>query len=413
MFSKILLVLLLLPVLIMAQSNEHEIAMRKIGLEEAKKVPSPSLRLCEISGHIKGLKDGEKVVVKLFQTSELHYVKDEFINLDSTKVKNEKFYLGVMIPEGPRQLDIIIRNIPCKLVVSNDEKIVINTKGNQPIDSIRHSQIQNYMDITGSPTDLTYQHLSQARIMWEGTVGRLNGYLRKIKDSIGFDGALVDGIEVAKAKLHEEFYYDFLLNPDPSVYVKSAVLPVTRWFQSTSHRCSLLMDLYNSLNEEQKNSYYGKELREYARLSVGQPFPLFNFSSLDGKTIALKDVLAKNKITLVNFWGTNSRLSKYYHSELAEMYKQYHSKGLEIVAVSSDDYEALWKEYVSDAKFPWLNVIDKKGRIVDSLYHEYTMNEAGERNVTNVLLDSSGKIIAWDPTGIELQWYLWNALDVR
>ena len=30
-------------------------------------------------------------------------------------------------------------------------------------------------------------------------------------------------------------------------------------------------------------------------------------------------------------------------------------------------------------------------------------------NVTNVLLDAQGKIIAWDPHGIELQYYLWKA----
>ncbi len=48
----------------------------------------------------------------------------------------------------------------------------------------------------------------------------------------------------------------------------------------------------------------------------------------------------------------------------------------------------------------------KKGRVVDSVYHEFSAHPDKLRNVTNVLIDANGKIIAWDPTGLELQWYL-------
>ncbi len=60
---------------------------------------------------------------------------------------------------------------------------------------------------------------------------------------------------------------------------------------------------------------------------------------------------------------------------------------------------------------PWYQVSDLKGPkgIVNNIYHEY--GNPDYPNTTNVLLDEKGKIVAYDKTGVELQWYIARALD--
>ncbi len=59
---------------------------------------------------------------------------------------------------------------------------------------------------------------------------------------------------------------------------------------------------------------------------------------------------------------------------------------------------------------PWYQVSDLKGAnsVVHQVYNEYGPfgPKTATPNLTNVLLDNTGKVIAYDKTGVELQWYL-------
>ncbi len=71
-----------------------------------------------------------------------------------------------------------------------------------------------------------------------------------------------------------------------------------------------------------------------------------------------------------------------------------------MIGFSSDKYAELWKEAIQRYQLPWYHVSDLKGKdgVVDKVYHEYGTDKY-IRNTTNYLLDSTGKIIAYDPSG--------------
>lgn len=166
-----------------------------------------------------------------------------------------------------------------------------------------------------------------------------------------------------------------------------------------------------NLMTRQKKSYYAKVIKDWIPLSVGQPFPEFSLPDIKGNVRSLKDITSKSKITLVHFWANRSDRRKEFQDELRVQYNKYHSNGFNIVGISSDTLAGEWKEVVEREKFPWYNVSDLKGRegIVRKVYHEFGYNPEVP-NTTNVLIDASGKIIAWDVSGVELQWYLWKYL---
>jgi peroxiredoxin len=60
--------------------------------------------------------------------------------------------------------------------------------------------------------------------------------------------------------------------------------------------------------------------------------PAATFTTLEGKSIALSQL--HGKIVVVNFWATSCPGCVKEIPELAELYKQYNARGLEIIAVA-------------------------------------------------------------------------------
>jgi thiol-disulfide isomerase/thioredoxin len=62
--------------------------------------------------------------------------------------------------------------------------------------------------------------------------------------------------------------------------------------------------------------------------------PQFSFTSLEGKTVAMKDL--GNKVLIVDFWATWCGPCREEIPHLNELYSELKSKGLEIVGISMD-----------------------------------------------------------------------------
>lgn len=380
-----------------------------------------SLRGYTIKGRIQGLEDGVKVVMALWNNKGYHYYGDSFTFPDSAYVKNGEFHLSGFVPDGgPRRywMEFYRNNDYYKTIdiwIDNGENIKIT---GPDINSIDHEYIQHYVSIEGSPSNNSKMCLEPARFIYSQTILKLGNKIKRIQDSIGFSGPLIEEVIAAKAMLNHSYYVG-LLSPDdyhdPVVLKANAYLYIDFHF---SGHASFWMNVYKGLDEKLKNTFHGRWLKEIAILSVGQPFPEFNLPSPDGKGQALKDIVTKGKLTIVHFWSANSLDRKKYQDEIRVMYKRYHGKGLNVVGLFHNDLfdkpegkyldvVQQWKDVLKVEQFPWYNVIDAKGKDgpVENVYRE-----AGRNNTTNVVLDSEGKIIAWDVRGAELQYYLWKVL---
>ncbi len=77
---------------------------------------------------------------------------------------------------------------------------------------------------------------------------------------------------------------------------------------------------------------------------------------LRGRKQSLSDLVAANKVVLLDFTAYQTDYSPSYNMKLAELYKKYHAKGLEIYQVSLDADEQAWK--VAADNLPWVCVRD-------------------------------------------------------
>ena len=168
-----------------------------------------------------------------------------------------------------------------------------------------------------------------------------------------------------------------------------------KWNYSDLHRT------LNTLKEEALNTYHYKHLRErealMTQLKIGAKTPNFTSKTLENKTFRLTDEVRKHDYTLLNFWASWSRKSREENPELVKIYNKYNKKGFEIVGVSLDEDNALWKKAVKEDKLSWTQVCDFK-KWESSSAQTYMIKEVP----SNILIDREGKIIAFNLSTEEL-----------
>jgi peroxiredoxin len=71
-----------------------------------------------------------------------------------------------------------------------------------------------------------------------------------------------------------------------------------------------------------------------AEAVIGQPAPVLVAPMLDGKTFDLSAL--KDKVVLIHFWATWCAACREEMPALEAVWRQYHAKGLEVLAVSAD-----------------------------------------------------------------------------
>jgi peroxiredoxin len=71
-------------------------------------------------------------------------------------------------------------------------------------------------------------------------------------------------------------------------------------------------------------------------LKVGDYFPPFTLSDLNGSKISSSDLFSSNKVTLINFWGTFCGPCIREMPELEKLWQQYSGQGLGMVGIVLD-----------------------------------------------------------------------------
>lgn len=105
----------------------------------------------------------------------------------------------------------------------------------------------------------------------------------------------------------------------------------------------------------------------------------------------------RGKYTLYDFWTTWCGPCMTSNRELESVYNAYKAKGFEIVSISLDEDQEMWKEVIKKEKYQWPQYIDDKnfsGKL--ALYY-------GIRSVPiKILVDKNGIIIAIPSSDQEL-----------
>ena len=129
----------------------------------------------------------------------------------------------------------------------------------------------------------------------------------------------------------------------------------------------------DSLALSYPDSRYVKALRKEAERRMGYlemdaiinsaqqiGYPDVELPDIDGQKRKLSEVDAK--AILVQFWTASDLSQKMFNVDVLKgLYKDFHSKGLEIYQISLDADKILWAQVVKQQKHPWISVCDSRG----------------------------------------------------
>ena len=121
-----------------------------------------------------------------------------------------------------------------------------------------------------------------------------------------------------------------------------------------------------------------------ASTGIGNEAPDFTLLTKDGKEIKLSSF--RGKYVLVDFWASWCQPCRRENPNSVKVYKQYNSKGFEILGVSLDKDRDAWIKAIKDDGLSWTQVIDPDGNVAN----QYHVNSIP----STFLLDKEGKIIA-------------------
>ena len=145
-----------------------------------------------------------------------------------------------------------------------------------------------------------------------------------------------------------------------------------------------------SIYRDHLNDYIAKQ----ERLEVGQPFIDFTLQTKGGENVTLSERIAKNKLTLVDFWASWCGPCRHENPVVKAAYEQFHELGFDVIGVSVDQDEEAWLKAVEDDQLPWTQVRDSENKVSEDYMIYYIPS--------NFLFDNNGKMVAKGLRGEDL-----------
>jgi len=194
--------------------------------------------------------------------------------------------------------------------------------------------------ITGSKSQIEYEQLAK----------EIKPYYEKLKLETDREKARKLFAEVKNIKLKYAFN-------NPHSYVSAELIN----FHSRELPIDSIKMFYAGLDPNIKESSYGLDIQETIESYILIPFvdsgdvaPGFSSENSDGNVLSLNQF--KGKTVLLDFGAAWCVPCKKEIPEVKRIFDKYHSKGLEIIGISSDKDKTSWKENIKNEKLNWHHI---------------------------------------------------------
>lgn len=333
----------------------------------------------KISGKVEGLKDGDT----LYVTNDLQ----TGIPTDTLIVKDGKFELSgetdstyiAMIYSGARNelnapFFVEPGNITIKLVETPGASRVGGTKCNEQWQELNDSVMTIGKEINRIAEHIygnTIDEMEQQKGMEQ--IDKLNQRFSAIV------------VKTTEKNIKNEFGY-FLLTYYPEELIDNQT------------RKKLIDKLPEEMQKRPVIQEMLSNLKQADETAEGMTIKDFNQPGIDGTELSLMSEVAKNKITVIDFWASWCGPCRQEMPFMLEMFSKYKDKGLGIVGISLDEDSDSWKAATQQLNIPWIQMSDLKGW-ENAIAKHFCVNSIPH----TIVVDQQGKILKRGLRGEKLE----------
>ncbi|MFH2094841.1 MAG: TlpA disulfide reductase family protein [Bacteroidota bacterium] len=163
----------------------------------------------------------------------------------------------------------------------------------------------------------------------------------------------ITGVDMLMTKLHrEDAAYNFILEYLVKGFEKFQYDEVLEHIASHYKAAAVCED-------EERRSQLEKTLDFYKKTAIGQKAPDILLKDSEGKDISMSSL--ENDIVLLMFWSTTCPHCHELLPQLKEFYDKGADRKYEIFAVSIDQDVDVWKKFILENEYGWINVNESNG----------------------------------------------------
>jgi peroxiredoxin len=327
----------------------------------------------------------------------LEYFSDPTLIIDTAEIKNGKFLFKGRILE-PTHASLYGRNyLELARIYIEPQEMKISVFKDKPLGS----------KMTGSKTQSEYDLLIKMEYQIYERLSELKAKGIIINDSIKHsqDGPVRLLLEKKREEIDslwsetrdelDPIELRFVLE-NPKSFVILDYLPrlESREIISLDSLKSIFNGLDNSLRKSHRAKYITEDIRKKENVSIGNQAPDFKATGFNQQIITLSQFKGKS-VVLLDFWASWCVPCRQSIPHLKTIYNKYHSKGLEVIAVSVDENRKAWIEAVKqDSTDMWHHILVAEKWpngpwTNDDIFQNYYYRAIPEQ----FIIDKNGKII--------------------
>lgn len=354
--KKLLLLLLLAPVMVLAQSGSKGFT---------------------IDGKLDGYTDGTKISL---------YRNGDQVEWMTTKLDKGKFSFKNKLDE-PILCFIVIDGVPKPIEVFMDNANV-TVKGNK-------SNVDKY-DISGSKYQADFQQFIDAFLPLAQQISTLASSINNTMPGAEKDG-MMNTYNGLQANMQKEI--DKFIASKPRSLVSPFVLDITYSFNED---VMMLEKRFKSLDASIRKSATGKKIEDMIEEkkigAVGTQAIDFTQTDTTGTPVSLSSF--RGKYVLLDFWASWCGPCRQENPNVVENYNKFHGKNFTVLSVSLDrpGQKDKWLEAIHTDGLTWTHVSDLQFWN-NAVAKTYKINSIPQ----NILIDPQGKIIGRNLRGPALQ----------